>query len=247
MTEYELPSDIDVTKMPQHIAIIMDGNGRWAAKRGVPRLMGHRAGIKTVREIVRACGAIGIDYLTLYTFSSENWKRPAEEVNGLMNLLKNTLSKEINKLDKNNVKLSTIGRMHELPPAVQDGFKKGQKKLANNTGLHLILALNYGGRTEIVDAIREIAQQVLDKQLKPNQIEEHTVEEHLYTRGVPHPDLVIRTGGEMRISNYLLWQIAYSELYITPILWPDFTSDDLYDAIRSFQGRERRFGGLKNI
>lgn len=244
---YQLPNDINQQTLPKHIAIIMDGNGRWAKKRGKPRIIGHHAGVDAVREIVRACGEINIECLTLYTFSSENWRRPELEVMGLMKLLSQTLTKEINELDRNNVRLSTIGRMSGLPEEIQNRFQTAIEQLAKNDGLHLILALNYGGRAEIVDAVRIIAKKVKNNEIEPHQIDDETIQRHLYLGNVPDPDLLIRTSGEMRISNYLLWQIAYSELYVTPILWPDFSPECLFDALRDYQSRVRRFGGIDKI
>ena len=243
--EYQLPKDIDPEKLPVHIAIIMDGNGRWAKERGLPRFAGHKAGVDSLREIVRLCGKIGIKVLTVYAFSSENWKRPKTEVNGLMRLLQETLSKYINELDESNVRLSVIGRSEQLPPKVQQAIEKAKEKLSQNTGLHYQVALNYGGRTEIVDAVRSIAMKVKNSDLDPDKIDEDDIQNHLYTSGVPDPDLVIRTSGEMRISNYLLWQIAYSELFVTPTYWPAFTPESLFEALRDYQSRSRRFGGLK--
>ncbi len=228
--------------LPRHIAIIMDGNGRWAKKRGLPRVAGHRAGIKAVREVVKGCASLGIDYLTLYTFSVENWNRPVREVNALMRFLKETLRKEVDDLHRNNVRLRTIGRTEDLPASVRREIDRAVSILDNNTGLTLVLALSYGGRVEIVEAIRKIAESVRRGKLKPEEIDADTVSRHLYTGGMPDPDLLIRTSGEMRISNFLLWQIAYSELWITDVLWPDFRRKHLYEAIMSYQERERRFG-----
>ncbi len=241
---YPLPNDINRERLPCHIAIIMDGNGRWAKERGKSRIAGHRAGVDAVRKIVRVSGEVGIGVLTLYTFSSENWRRPRTEVSGLMALLRKTLAKEVDDLNRNNVRLSTIGRMSDLPDPVQKEFDSSVRRLSKNSGLHLILALNYGGRAEIVDAVRTIAQKVKNEEIQPDQINEEIIKNHLYTSDVPDPDLVIRTSGEMRISNYLLWQIAYSELYVTPTFWPDFSPDSLFEALRSYQSRVRRFGGI---
>ncbi|RMH71939.1 MAG: isoprenyl transferase [Gemmatimonadetes bacterium] len=243
-TSHHLPHDIHPESLPKHIAIIMDGNGRWAKARNRPRIFGHRAGVDTVREIVRTCGEIGIQHLTLYTFSSENWRRPKSEVDGLMLLLQRTLAREVDELDKNNVRLSMIGRMHELPDTIQKEMTKAIRRLSHNTGLHLVLALNYGGRLEILDAVRQIATKVQQGKLAPGQINEAIIDQHLYTRNMPDPDLVIRTSGEMRVSNYLLWQIAYSEFYITDVYWPDFSPDKLFEALREYQKRSRRFGGI---
>lgn len=246
MIKYPLPEDIDKDRLPRHVAIIMDGNGRWAKKRFLPRIAGHKAGVDAVREIVRACGEVGIDYLTLYTFSTENWARPDTEVSGLMKLLWSTLQKEVEQLDKNNVRLLTIGRMDEMPEKIQQEFNAAIEKLSENTGLTLILALNYGARTEIIDMMRKVAKKVESGELSPSDIDESVINNHLYTAGIPDPDLLIRTSGEMRISNYLLWQIAYTEFYITETYWPDFSPDRLYDAIRDYQSRERRFGKVSS-
>jgi undecaprenyl diphosphate synthase len=246
MIKYPLPEDIDKERLPGHVAIIMDGNGRWAKKRFLPRIAGHKAGVDAVREIVRACGEVGIDYLTLYTFSTENWARPDTEVSGLMKLLWSTLQKEVEQLNKNNVRLLTIGRMDEMPEKIQKEFNAAIEKLSENTGLTLILALNYGARTEIIDMVRNVAKKVESGELSPSDINESVIDNHLYTAGIPDPDLLIRTSGEMRISNYLLWQIAYTEFYITETYWPDFSPDRLYDAIRDYQSRERRFGKVSS-
>ena len=242
--QYPLPNDIDKDRLPAHIAIIMDGNGRWAKKRLLPRIAGHKAGVDAVRKIVRACGEIGIKYLTLYTFSSENWARPESEVSGLMKLLWNTLANEVEQLDKNNVRLMTIGRLYEMPENIQNEFAKAINRLSKNTGLTLVLALNYGSRIEIVDMVRKVSQKVKNGELDIEDIDSTIVSENLYTAGMPDPDLLIRTSGEMRISNYLLWQIAYTEFYITNTYWPDFSPDCLFEAIREFQNRNRRFGGI---
>jgi len=228
--------------LPKHIAIIMDGNGRWAKQRGLPRVAGHREGVKSVREIVEACGEIGIQVLTLYTFSTENWNRPKDEVSALMKLLLQTLRKEINDLMKNNVRLMAVGNLDRLPPVPRKGIQEGIEKTRGNTGLILNLALNYGAREEILSCMRAIALSVKNGELNPDQIDGGTIQQHLYTSGLPDPDLLIRTSGESRISNFLLWQIAYTEIYITPILWPDFRTDALVEAVSDYLGRERRFG-----
>lgn len=246
MTEKELAAIerkiIKKGNLPRHVAIIMDGNGRWARKRGLPRVAGHRAGIKAVREVVKGCGNLGIEFLTLYTFSVENWNRPVREVNALMRFLRETLRNEVDDLDRNNVRLMTIGRIEDLPPSVRREIERAQRILDDNTGLTLVLALSYGGRVEIVEAMRKIARMVKQGKLSPEEIDLDTVSQNLYTDGMPDPDLLIRTSGEMRISNFLLWQIAYSELWITDVLWPDFRRKHLYEAIMAYQGRERRFG-----
>ncbi len=224
--------------LPRHVAVIMDGNGRWAAARGLPRVAGHKAGVDSVREIVRACGELGIEALTLYSFSTENWLRPKEEVGELMRLLGWALDKETLELDKSNVRLGAIGRLEALPKAVQDQLAKSIKELSKNTGLRLTLALNYGGRQEIMDA----ANKALAAGAKA--LDEAAIDANLYTTGLPELDLIIRTSGEMRISNFLLWQAAYAELYVTPTLWPDFRKPHLVEALDDFQKRDRRFGGL---
>ena len=223
--------------LPRHIAIIMDGNGRWARKWGLPRIFGHRAGTKSVKEAVKVCGELGIEALTLYAFSTENWSRPKAEVGALMGLLSKMLSTEVDELDGSGVRLMTVGRTRELPQKVRDELGKAIEKLKSNKGLILNLALNYGGRQEIVDAVNEVLRTGVKK------VDERSFSSHLYTAGLPDPDLMIRTSGEMRISNFLLYQLAYAELYVTPVLWPDFRRAHLYDAIADFQSRERRFGG----
>ncbi len=227
---------------PRHIAIIMDGNGRWAKQRGLPRLEGHRAGAESVRAIVRACGELGIEYLTLYAFSSENWRRPKAEVTALMHLLEFYLQREVTELDKNNVRLAAIGRLHELPEGAQRQLQKSIEALRKNTGLTLVLALSYGGRAEIVDAVRSIARDVKTGALNIADINEETISHRLYTRDIPDPDLLIRTSGEMRISNFLLWQISYAEIHVTDTLWPDFRKPQLQAALDDYAKRQRRFG-----
>ena len=230
--------------LPRHIAIIMDGNGRWARRRGLPRVAGHRAGIKAVREAVKGCGNLGVDYLTLYTFSIENWSRPAREVNALMRFLRETLKKETLELDRSNVRLRVIGRTEDLPAAVNAEIARAVTALDKNTGLTLVLALSYAGRAEILDAVRSIAHEVKRGKLSDQDIDDGVFRSYLYTDGMPDPDLLIRTSGEMRVSNFLLWQIAYSELWITDTLWPDFRRKHLYNAIIDYQERERRFGRI---
>jgi len=228
--------------LPVHIAIIMDGNGRWAKRRGLPRIAGHKAGVKAVKRVVEVAGELGISVLTLYTFSHENWKRPRQEVSAIMKLLYETTKREINELDKNNVKLITTGRIEELSPQRRDILEKAKEQTKDNTGLILNLALNYGGRTEILDAVKQIAQEVKEGKLDINDLNEENFARYLYTNGLPDPDLLIRTSGEKRISNFLLWQTSYTELYITDVLWPNFTAKDFYEAIWDYQNRERRFG-----
>ncbi len=228
--------------LPTHIAIIMDGNGRWAKKRGLPRTAGHKAGVKAVKRIVRAGGDLGISVLTLFTFSQENWKRPKYEVSAIMKLLYETTKREINELDKNNVKLITTGRIEELSPKRREILQNAMEKTKDNTGLILNLALNYGGRTEILDAVKKIAQDVKQSKLDLGELSEERFSHYLYTKDLPDPDLLIRTSGEMRISNFLLWQTSYTELYVTDVLWPNFSDKDFYEAIWDYQNRERRFG-----
>src|SRR5688572_11767785 len=230
--------------LPTHIAIIMDGNGRWAKERRLPRVEGHRNGVESVRMTVRACGEIGIKYLTLYAFSVENWNRPKDEVDTLMKYLARYLKNEIGELNKNNVRLEVIGQIYRLPEFVQEQMKKTQAALSKNNGLTLILALSYGGRTELVEAIRAIAQKVKEGKIETAEINEQVISQHLYTRHFPDPDLLIRTSGEMRVSNFLLWQISYSEFVVTPTLWPDFRKPQLFEALEEYGQRHRRFGAV---
>ncbi len=231
-------------KIPQHIAIIMDGNGRWAKKRNLPRVFGHKEGAKSVREITKNCAKIGVKYLTLYAFSTENWKRPENEIKFLMGLLKNYLDKEKKILIKNNIRLKVIGNKTKLPLEIIKKIKEIERITKNNTLLTLILALNYGARDEILNAVKNIAKDIKRNKIEGNKITENLFEKYLYTKDVPDPDLLIRTSGEMRISNFLLWQIAYTEIYVTKTLWPDFRKKELLKAIYDFNKRERRFGGI---
>ncbi|HYM80570.1 MAG TPA: isoprenyl transferase [Candidatus Limnocylindria bacterium] len=226
--------------LPRHIAIIMDGNGRWARARGVPRLMGHRAGRESVREAVKGCAALGVEVLTLYTFSTENWNRPAREVQALMRILRDTLRAERRELRERNVRLEVLGRLEDLPPLVRDAIDETRRYLSECDGLLLNLALSYSGRSEIVDAIRRLLSDHGNGNAAP--LDETLVSSYLYTAGLPDPDLLIRTSGEMRLSNFMLWQLAYTELWITDTLWPDFRRRHLFQAIADYQGRERRFG-----
>jgi undecaprenyl diphosphate synthase len=228
--------------VPTHVAIIMDGNGRWAKRRHLPRVEGHRNGVESVRAIVRAAGEAGVKYLTLYAFSVENWNRPKDEVDMLMRYLARFLKSEIAELDRNNVRLDAIGQIYRLPEFVQEQLRKSKAALARNNGLTLILALSYGGRTELVEAVRNIGQKIKDGDLEPAEINEALISENLYTRHYPDPDLLIRTSGEMRISNFLLWQISYSELVVTPTLWPDFRKAQFFEALEEYTRRHRRFG-----
>lgn len=233
---------IDFNNLPRHIAVIMDGNGRWAKKKGALRIFGHRNAVEAVRDITEGCGELGVKYLTLYAFSTENWSRPKAEIDGLMELLVNTLKQEIKRLTENQVKLITIGETSHLPGECQKNLEWAIDQTKNNSGLTLILALSYSGRWEIIKAVKALVKEVQDGNVKVNDINETLFENYLQTSGIPDPELLIRTSGELRISNFLLWQIAYTELYITPTLWPDFRKEHLYEAIWSYQQRERRFG-----
>jgi undecaprenyl diphosphate synthase len=230
--------------LPTHVAIIMDGNGRWAKERRLPRVKGHWHGVESVKTVVRAAGEVGIKYLTLYAFSVENWSRPKDEVDTLMSYLLRFLRRDATELLKNNVRLEVIGQIYRLPEPVQEQLAKTQALLAKNNGLTLIMALSYGGRTEIVEAIRSIAQKVREGCIEPAEINEKIVADHLYTRQWPDPDLLIRTSGELRLSNFLLWQISYTELVVTPTLWPDFRRSQFYAALEEYALRHRRFGAL---
>lgn len=234
--------DIDKNKLPQHIAIIMDGNGRWAKKKSLNRISGHIKGVDAVREVVTTCREIGIKVLTLYAFSIENWKRPQEEVNALMELLNNYLRKEVDEMLNNNIRLIAIGRLEDLPPNVLATLRDTMKKTEKCDGMILNLALSYGGRSEIIHALKGILSDFKDGKVSINDITPEYFSNYLWTRGLPDPDLLIRTSGEFRISNFLLWQLAYTELYVTETLWPDFTREELLKAISDFQLRERRFG-----
>lgn len=235
---------LDPARLPEHVAIIMDGNGRWASSRGLPRLEGHSQGYKTVRTIIRFSGELGLKALTLYTFSAENWTRPEGEVTGIMRLIGQAASRELSELTRNDVQLRLSGRLSELPDYVRDPLLADVERTRNNQGLIVNLAINYGGRTEIVDAVRKIAEDARAGMVSPEEIDEKMLAGLLYQPDLPEPDLLIRTAGEMRISNFLLWQCAYSELHVTPVLWPDFGEDDLLKAISDFQGRVRKFGGV---
>ena len=229
-------------EIPRHIAIIMDGNGRWAKQKGMPRIAGHQEGVESVRDAVEACGQLGVQYLTLYAFSTENWKRPQEEVSLLMRLLLKALKDETDRLHTNNVRIQAIGEISSLPQEVQDELAEDIEKTKANTGLTLILALSYSGRWDITRAVKQILRDVRSGELKKEDVDESSVERYLSTSGIPDPDLLIRTSGEIRISNFLLWQLAYSEIHITPKYWPAFRRVDLYEGIRDYQKRERRFG-----
>jgi undecaprenyl diphosphate synthase len=233
---------IDFNNLPRHIAVIMDGNGRWAKKKGAMRIFGHKNAIQAVKDVTEGCGELGIKYLTLYAFSTENWNRPKAEIDGLMELLVSTLKQEIKTLMDNQVKLITIGETSNLPVDCQKNLEWAINETKKNSGLTLILALSYSGRWEIIRAAKALAQEIEQGKLKASEINEQLFENYLQTSGIPDPELLIRTSGELRVSNFLLWQIAYTEMYITPTLWPDFRKDHLYEAIWAYQQRERRFG-----
>ena len=238
------PSGVPADKLPRHIAVIMDGNGRWARERGLPRMEGHRRGSESVRACTAACVEAGVPYLTLYAFSKENWQRPADEVGALMLLLDRFLAERTAEIMERNIRLRAIGHLADLPGKARKRLEDTIAKSANNTALTLTLALSYGARTEIVDAARRIAREVKAGTLDPETVSEDTISSHLYTAGIPDPDLLVRTSGEMRISNFLLWQISYAEIVVTPKLWPDFTKEDLFAAMQEYARRNRRYGGI---
>jgi undecaprenyl diphosphate synthase len=241
--EARLAAAIDPGRLPRHIAIIMDGNGRWAQRRHLPRVAGHRAGVRPVREVIESCAQMGIGWLTLYAFSTENWKRPRTEVETLWHLLRHSLKKELPELKRNGVRLQVIGRIDALPEEVQRDLDTAMVETAANNGLQLTIALNYSGRAELVDALNAIVER-RRRNGAAEPLTEETISSNLYTAGMPDPDLLIRTSGEMRVSNFLLWQIAYSEIWVTEKMWPDFRRTDLLQAILDYQKRERRYGGL---
>jgi undecaprenyl diphosphate synthase len=234
----------ELKAIPRHIAIIMDGNGRWARERGLPRTEGHRRGADSVRKVVEACGELGVEFLTLYAFSSENWKRPKREVDALMRLLQQFLKSKTPEMQKQNVRLQAIGRLHDLPAECQAELHRSIAKTADNTGLTLILALSYGGREEIIDGVKSLLESVEKGHLDKAMIDAEVFSKHLYTRYYPDPDLLIRTSGELRLSNFLLWQMSYTEFYVTEKLWPDFGREELLEALKAFGERSRRFGGV---
>ena len=238
------PSGVPAEKLPRHIAVIMDGNGRWARERGLPRIEGHRRGSESVRACTTACVEAGVPHLTLYAFSKENWQRPADEVGALMLLLDRFLAERAAEIMERNIRLQAIGHLQDLPDKVRRRLEDTIAKSAGNTAMTLTLALSYGARTEIVDAVRQIAREAKAGTLDPEQIGEETVNSRLYTAGTPDPDLLVRTSGEMRISNFLLWQISYAEIVVTPKLWPDFTKEDLFSAMQEYARRNRRYGGI---
>jgi undecaprenyl diphosphate synthase len=241
----DLLRELDPARLPKHVAIIMDGNGRWAAKRRLPRIAGHRAGADAVRRTVESAARLGLECLTLYAFSTENWKRPRFEIRALMDLLVEYLRKELHSLKENNIQFRMIGRSDELHLSVLEQIRKAELATFQNTGLRLNIALNYGGRAEIVDAFRAIAAEVAAGRLQPHEIDENLIHNHLYTNSLPDPDLLIRTSGEMRVSNFLLWQIAYAEIHVTGTLWPDFGERDLLLALSEYQKRDRRYGRVQ--
>jgi len=237
-------ADVPRDRLPRHIAVIMDGNGRWARQRGLPRIEGHRHGVTSVRRTTEECARLGIEQLTLYCLSSENWKRPAEELDFLLQLLQKYLVEERPRVIEHNLQVRWIGRREGLPPAAVQQLDETVRLSASNTGLRVCLAINYGGRAELVDAVRGIAEEVRRGALDPAAIDEETLDAHLYTAGMPEPDLLIRTAGEMRVSNFLLWQISYAEIWVTDVCWPEFDEAQLHAALRGYAARDRRFGGL---
>ena len=241
-SSFSNPANLDATQLPVHVAIIMDGNGRWAKKRLLNRIKGHEKGSETVRTIVRTCREIGIRYLTLYAFSTENWHRPKTEVDALMGLLRRFLQSERSEMLENNIRLRMIGQLDRLPPKVRGALQETMTATKENSAMDLILALSYGSRAEIVGMVQALAHEIKRGLIQPQAITAEMVAEHLYTREIPDPDLLIRTSGEMRVSNFLLWQIAYSEIFVTPTLWPDFSKSEFLQILREFQHRERRFG-----
>lgn len=239
-----LLTQIDKERLPRHIAVIMDGNGRWAKEKGEDRLYGHYHGVESVRQIVEGCAELGVEYLTLYAFSTENWDRPADEVSGLMELLVSTIRKEVETLDKNNIRLHVIGEVSMLPDYAQNELREAIEITHQNTGLNLIMALSYSGRWELIEAVKSISREVEKGLMRPEDITEDTIHRYLSTCNFPDPELMIRTSGEYRISNFLLYQLAYAELYFTKVCWPDFRKENLYEALLDYQSRERRFGKI---
>lgn len=246
LSESELLEQIDRAALPRHVAVIMDGNGRWARERGLPRLEGHRASQQSIRDIVDGCDGVGVSFLTLYTFSAENWSRPRPEIEALMLLIESTLRAEADELHRRKARVRHMGDRNGLPQSLLDEIARVEEMTGDNTGLTLQLAINYGGRQEILRAASALAREAASGEWSPSELEEDHFRRHLYLPDSPDPDLLIRTGGETRVSNYLLWQIAYTEIYITRVLWPDFRKRDLYQALLDYQHRDRRFGGVKN-
>jgi undecaprenyl diphosphate synthase len=241
----QLPSDLDANRLPQQVAVIMDGNGRWAGKRGFPRMMGHRKGVEALKALLRCCQDWGISGLTAYAFSTENWGRPTEEVDFLMTLFERVLQRELAEMMQEKVRIRFVGNLTALPESLQRAIAQAMAQTEENTGIEFTVATNYGGRQEIISACRAIAQQVQQGELTPDAIDEHCFAQHLYTADLPDPDLLIRTSGEMRLSNFLLWQLAYAEIYVTDTLWPDFDRVAFHQALRSYQQRDRRFGKIR--
>lgn len=239
------PAELDMERIPAHVAVIMDGNGRWAKERCLERGEGHKAGVRAVREVITSCNDVGVRYLTIYSFSTENWKRPATEVSGLMDLFATTMSQELDGLDREHVRVETLGRTEALPLATRTVFNQAVKRTAGNTGMTLGIAVNYGSRQEIVDAARSIAEDASSGALSPEDVDEELLSSRLYTADMPDPDLLIRSSGEMRLSNFLLWQLAYAEFYVTDVYWPDFDRYELLRALLAYQKRDRRFGKVK--
>lgn len=239
-----LPADLQQERLPRHVAVIMDGNGRWAKRRGMPRIMGHRRGVDVLKDLLRCCRDWGIEALTAYAFSTENWGRPLEEVEFLMTLFERVLRQELHEMMQENVRIRFVGNLHALPLSLQAEIERAVKATANNPGIQFTVATNYGGRQEIIQACRSIAEKVQQGLIEPEQIDEALFERHLYTAGICDPDLLIRTSGEMRLSNFLLWQMAYGELYVTDTLWPDFDRNEFHQALCAYQQRDRRFGKL---
>ncbi|WP_036485546.1 polyprenyl diphosphate synthase [Myxosarcina sp. GI1] len=242
----KLPVDLDPNRLPKHVAAIMDGNGRWAKNKGKPRIVGHQKGVDALKDLLRCCKDWGIPALTAYAFSTENWGRPLEEVQFLMTLFERVLRRELQEMMAENVKIRFVGNLTDLPKSLRQEIERSMQDTENNTGTQFTIATNYGGRQEIVQACRAIASKVERGYVEVEKIDESLFEEHLYTKGITHPDLLIRTSGEMRISNFLLWQIAYAEIYVTPTLWPDFDRAEFYKALTTYQQRERRFGKVKS-
>lgn len=238
----QLPTDLDPTRLPTHIAVIMDGNGRWAKRRGLPRIMGHQRGVDTLKDLLRCCRDWGIPALTAYAFSTENWGRPLEEVEFLMTLFERVLRRELQEMMTENVRIRFVGNLAALPSSLQEEITRSMKDTQQNTGIQFTVATNYGGRQEIIQCCQIIADQVKQGLISLDEIDEDLFEKYLYTTGIPHPDLLIRTSGEMRISNFLLWQLAYAEIYVTQTLWPDFNREAFHQALLDYQQRERRFG-----
>jgi undecaprenyl diphosphate synthase len=238
----ELPADLDKNRLPKHVAVIMDGNGRWAKRRGRPRIMGHQRGVDALKDLLRCCKDWGVPALTAYAFSTENWGRPLEEVEFLMTLFERVLRRELQEMKKENVRIRFVGNLEALPTSLQDEIERSMNDTKDNCGIEFTVATNYGGRQEILQACRAIAEKVERGYLKSEEIDEAIFENHLYTKGIIHPDLLIRTSGEMRLSNFLLWQMAYAEIYVTQTLWPDFDRQEFYKALVDYQQRDRRFG-----